>query len=94
MTELEIKTLLRQRGASMSDVARAAGVTPQSVGRVIAGKDKSRGIAQLIANFLGKPVDTLWPGKYPVTYSRKSSEQVLMELRAAASHLQNHAKAA
>ena len=42
MTDLEIKTLLRQRGANISDVARAAEVSPQLVGRVISGKDKGK----------------------------------------------------
>lgn len=94
MTDLEIKTLLRQRGANISDVARAAEVSPQLVGRVISGKDKSRRIATLISNFLGKPVETLWPGKYPDIYRRRSSEQVLMELRAAAANISRHAEAA
>lgn len=94
MTDLEIKTLIYKKGANISDIARAAKVSHSAVSRVIKGETRSRDIATLISHFLGKPVDTLWPGKYPVTYSRKSSERVLMELRAAASHLQNHAKAA
>lgn len=94
MTELQIKNLLRERGANMSDVARAAGVTPQTVGRVIAGKDKSRRIAMLISRFLGKSVDQLWPDMYPQTYSRRSPHRVALELQAAMATIQRHAEAA
>ena len=92
MTDLEIKILLSKRGANISDVARAAEVSPQLVGRVIAGKDKSRRVATLISNFLGKPLDALWPGAYPATYRRRSSHRVEMELRAAA-NISRHAEA-
>lgn len=94
MTDLEIKNLLAKRGANISDVARAAEVSPQAVGRVIAGKDKSRRIATIISNFLGKPLEQLWPGAYPATYTRRSTHRVEMELRAAAASLQRHAEAA
>lgn len=94
MTDIEIKTLIKKRGANMSDVARAAGVSPGAVRRVIEGKDKSRRIANLISTFLGMPVDKLWPGQYPTTYSRRSSHRVVMELQAAAANVQRHMEAA
>lgn len=94
MTEIEIKSLIKKRGANMSDIARVAEVSPGAVRRVIEGKDKSRRIATIISNFLGTPIDKLWPGQYPETYRRRSSEQVMKELRAAAVHLQRHMEAA
>lgn len=94
MTPNDIKSLIYKKGANLSDVARAAGVSPSTVSRVIKGHVKSRDIATVISNFLGKPVDALWPGMYPEVYRRRSSEQVLMELRAAAASLQRHAEAA
>lgn len=94
MTPDDIKALIYKKGANLSDVARAAGVAPSTVSRVINGGAKSREIATVISNFLGKPVETLWPGKYPDIYRRRSSEQVLMELRAAAANISRHAEAA
>lgn len=94
MTDIEIKTLIKKRGANMSDIARVAQVTPGAVRRVIEGKDKSRRIATIISNFLGQPLEKLWPGLYPDTYRRRSSEQVMRELHAAAANLQRHMEAA
>ena len=88
MTEFQIKTLLRQSGVTMADVARTLDVSSQAVSRVIAGKDKSRRIAMTIAKFLNVPVETLWPGKYPTHYKRQSSEQALLALQRAAASLQ------
>lgn len=94
MTNLEIKSLIYKKGANISDIARAANVSHSTVSRVIKGETRSRDIACVISRFLGKSVETLWPGKYPDTYRRKSSERVLMELQAAASHIQRTREAA
>lgn len=87
MTPIDIKNLIYKKHANLSDIARAANVSPSTVSRVINGETRSRDIATVISNFVGKPLDTLWPGKYPEVYSRRSSEKVLMELRAAAASL-------
>lgn len=67
----------------MTSVADAAEVSVQSVRRVIRGESKSRRIASVIAMFLGKRLDDLWPGQYPAQYSRKPSERINRELAAA-----------
>lgn len=83
MTSEQICALLKKKGASMTSVADAAEVSVQSVRRVIRGESKSRRIASVIAMFLGKRLDDLWPGQYPDRYTRKAPEQVNRELRAA-----------
>lgn len=87
MTGIEIRSLIYEKGATLSDIARISGKSHSSITRVINGESRSRDIATMISNFLGKPVDVLWPGKYPNVYRRRSSERVLMELQAAAAHL-------
>lgn len=94
MTDLEIKKLIYEKGANLADIARAASVSNSTVSRVISGEIRSRDVATVISNFLGKPLNTLWPNKYPAVYRRRSSEQVLRELRVAAAHIQRHAEAA
>jgi lambda repressor-like predicted transcriptional regulator len=84
MTGEQIRSLLTKKGANMSAVAEAAGVSVTQISRVVHGESKSRRIANMIALFLGRRVDDLWPGMYPETYTRRSSSQVRRELAAAA----------
>lgn len=83
MNEHKIKSLIHERGATLTAIADGAGVTLSTVCRVIKGASKSRRIASAIALYVGQPVDVLWPGKYPKIYSRKSAAQVEMEIAAA-----------
>jgi transcriptional regulator with XRE-family HTH domain len=83
-----IKALLKEHGATQSDVARVVGVSPSMVGHVIEGRSKSRVLAMTIADFLDLGVDDLWPGMYPKTYSRRTD--VREKLSAAFAKLQSH----
>lgn len=71
----QIKALLKENGATQSDVARVVGVSPSMVGHVIEGRSKSRVIAMTIADFLERSVEELWPGRYPKTYRRRTDMQ-------------------
>lgn len=77
----QIKVLLKEQGATQSDVAKVVGVSPSMVAHVIEGRSKSRIVAMTIAGFLKKDVDVLWPGKYPKVYrrSRKDAHDELMK---------------
>lgn len=75
-----IKALLRENGATQTDVARVVGVSSSMVSHVIDGRSKSRVVALTIAEFLNLGVDELWPGQYPKVYRRqKDVEAKLME---------------
>ncbi|WP_020164666.1 helix-turn-helix domain-containing protein [Methyloversatilis discipulorum] len=75
----QIKALLKEQGATQSDVARVVGVSPATVSGVINGTSKSRMVAMTIAGFLKKDVDVLWPGKYPKVY-RRNRRDVCVDL--------------
>lgn len=83
MTPDQIKSLIKNKGASLRDIAEVAEVSASTVSRVISGDTKSRRLANAIALFLGKRLDDLWPSVYPDAYSRRSSAQVRQELMAA-----------
>lgn len=83
MTGEQIRALLKEKGASMTDIARAAEVSVTSVSRVIHCEAKSRRIASVISLFLGKRLDDLWPGAYPAQYTRRTPERISRELKAA-----------
>lgn len=94
MNETSIKALIHARGATLTLIAEKAGVSLSTVSLVVKGKTKSRRIANAIALIVQKPVDQLWPGKYPEKYSRKPPAQVEREVAAAFRTLQNHARTA
>lgn len=83
MTPYEIRAALQERGATLTAVAQVIGVTVTTVSKVIDGKDKSRRVASVISNFLEIPLDTLWPGKYPARYARRTSAEGMASLSAA-----------
>lgn len=60
----DIKAVLRKRGTTQADLARALGVSKTTVGYVIAGKTLSRRVAEAVAAAAGQPLARLWPGKY------------------------------
>ena len=56
-----VKALLFLHGVSLSEIAKALGVTPAAMSRTIRGQSKSRRIKLAIAAELGKSVEKLWP---------------------------------
>lgn len=60
------RTLLRERGVSLSDIARALGKDLSVVSRVNGGERRSREIERAIAERLGLPVDEAFPEWYRV----------------------------
>lgn len=83
MTEAEIRALIAKKGATMTDIAAETEVSLSTVRKVIRGEARSRRIANVIALFLGRRIEDLWPGAYPEQYRRKTAEQVRREVRAA-----------
>lgn len=64
MDPLEIKHAIERAGSSQSDIARARGVTPAMVNRVIWNGDVSDHIRRAIARTIGRPVEEVWPEYY------------------------------
>lgn len=60
-----IKWLLRARGSSLADIARALEVRPSAVTLVSKGRGRSRRIEQAIAQATGLHAAQLWPDNYP-----------------------------
>jgi lambda repressor-like predicted transcriptional regulator len=58
-----IQANLRLRGIKIKDMARALGVSPAAVCRVIVGKTQSARIKAHIAQTIGVPKESLWPQK-------------------------------
>ena len=55
------RALLRERGVSLSDIARALGKDLSVVSRVNGGLRRSRDIEQAIARQIGLPVEEAFP---------------------------------
>lgn len=79
MPPQQIKQLLRSRGASMTAVAKVCDVTPQTVRAVVFRETKSRRIAMVIAEFLDRSLDELFPGMYPDRYRRNADAMRQMQ---------------
>lgn len=60
----KIKGALNLKGTSLSEIARALGVTPSSVSIVSRGYRRSRRIEQAIADALGETPQAVWPDRY------------------------------
>lgn len=67
MKPIDIQYALKSRGSSQAKIARDLQVSKVTVSYVLAGKTTSRRIAEAISAAAGKPLDVLWPGKYPTT---------------------------
>jgi len=52
MSPLELKIAMLRMGVRQKAVAEAAGVTPQAVSGVLAGKDKSRRLVEIIQKMI------------------------------------------
>ncbi len=85
----QIKQLLRSRGASMTAVARVCDVTPQTVRAVVFRETKSRRIAMVIADFLDRSLEELFPGMYPDRYRRNADAMLRMKAALARIDTQN-----
>ncbi len=72
MNNIDVKALLNEEGISIGQIARAADVSRSTASRVINGIARSRRIASIVADYLGKPANTLWPGKYPESGYRRN----------------------
>lgn len=73
MNPTDIRALIKKRGAAISAIAESLEVSEAAVRGVIDGNIKSRRIAKRIADFTGRKVDDLWPGRYPAKYRRKAT---------------------
>lgn len=60
----QIKASIRMKGTTPSALADSMQRSRMLVSNVIHGRAISRPVADRIALLLGKPVHTLWPGKY------------------------------
>ena len=59
-----IRTALKKRGLSMSDIARRLEVTPTTVCMVSRGAGRSRRIEFAIADAIGFRPHEVWPDRY------------------------------
>ena len=67
----QIKAELRMRGTSASEVADAMNRSRAVVSNVIHSRTKSRRIATLVAAIIERPLEEIWPGRYPATKSKR-----------------------
>lgn len=81
MNNIDVKALLNEEGISIGQIARAANVTRSTASRVINGLSRSRRIASIVADYLGQPANTLWPGKYPENGYRRNRVTSLAKLQ-------------
>jgi transcriptional regulator with XRE-family HTH domain len=60
-----VMVALAERGMTISELARNIGVAQAIVSKVVTGRRLSKKNEQRIAEFLGKPVDELFPNRTP-----------------------------
>lgn len=75
MDPISIRALIKKRGATIAAIAASLKCSEAAVRGVIDGNSKSRRIARRIADFIGRPIDELWPNKYPAKYRRKATTE-------------------
>ncbi|WP_428153836.1 helix-turn-helix domain-containing protein [Brevundimonas sp.] len=59
-----VRTALKKRGLSMTDIARSLAVTPTTVCMVSRGSGRSRRIEQAIGDAIGFRPAEIWPDRY------------------------------
>jgi lambda repressor-like predicted transcriptional regulator len=59
-----INYLLRRKGWSQVEIAKALGMSKASVGNVIHSRVTSHVIATFISCILEREIDKIWPGRY------------------------------
>jgi predicted XRE-type DNA-binding protein len=77
MNKSDIKAAIERAGTSQAAIAEFLGVTPNSVGRVIAGTMRSRRVEAELEQLIGKPIfaKARKPGRIKTTY-RGAAQQV------------------
>ncbi|MDR1463622.1 MAG: helix-turn-helix domain-containing protein [Azoarcus sp.] len=68
--DIQIKTILRDMGITLTALADELGVKQSTVSMVVAGKAKSYPIQQAIAEKLGTTIAELWPGQIRLRRNR------------------------
>jgi predicted transcriptional regulator len=61
MTPNKIKSMLVERGISISSIAKNLGVSQPTVSQTIKGTTVSFRVREAISNAIGKPIEKLWP---------------------------------
>jgi lambda repressor-like predicted transcriptional regulator len=61
---IQIKADLKRAGYTMTGLAKELGCEPQTVQQIINGDRKSKRIATVVAEKIGKPIAEVFPGKY------------------------------
>ena len=61
MTPRERKAAMVLAGVRPIDIARKLGVSPTTVGTVLAGRCTSRRVFEAVAEAIGKPVEEVFP---------------------------------
>jgi len=73
----QIKALLRTKGITPTALADELGIARSTMSQVISGKAMSARIRASIAEFIGVPVEVLWPPPKSQPVLRRSREQML-----------------
>ncbi len=66
MTPIKIKIEMMRNGVSQVGIARKCEVTQGHVHRVISGQSISDRVQRVIAESISKPVDQVFPSRYPL----------------------------
>lgn len=61
----DIKAALRKRGYTITRVAREMGLHQSTISTAIRPGRRSRPVEKKIADILGRPVEKVWPERYP-----------------------------
>lgn len=73
MHPADITAALRKAGSSQAEIARRLKVSRTAVCSVVANRpaNRSKRIARAISRQIGIPVDSIWPGTYSSTTTRR-----------------------
>lgn len=83
MHPADIKASLQKAGFPSKRVAGELNVPESTVSEVIHSKSTSRRVAERIAEIIGVPIGTIWPGKYKTRRRRalRQAEPSAAEMR-------------
>ncbi len=74
MHPADIQAALKKQGFTQSALAKALGVHPMSVSRVIHGKEVSDRVMRAVAKVVGEPVQYVFPEYYLAPPKRDTSK--------------------